>query len=553
VEKPWLKFYEPGVPEEIDIPELPLQSLLEEAARDFPDNVAFIFLGQEMTYREVNEQADRLATALANLGIKKGDVVALLLGNMPQFVIAFFGALKAGAILTLVNPLYKPREIRFQLQDAGAKAIILIDILHDNYAQIRDETGVQHTIVTTMADAFPWLRTSFQLPDLPGYHLWSDLISGTSPKPPKVEIDSKETPAVLQYTGGTTGTPKGAILTHYNLLANTYQCSAWIPFAKRGSGDATLAVLPFFHVFGLTVAMLNTIRLAGKVVLHPRPDFDQILRDIPKYNIKYFPGVPTIYASLISRPDLDQYDLSSVTACLSGAAPLPMAVAKKFEEIAGANLVEGYGLTEASPVTHCNPIQEKPPFDKKREGSIGVPMPNTLAKIVDLETGTRELPPGEVGELVVKGPQVMKGYWNKPEETRLQLRDGWLYTGDIAKMDEDGYFYIIDRKKQMIDRAGFKIYPREVEEVLFMHPAVADAAVVGVPDPKRGETVKAFVVLKERAKATEEEIKEFCRDKLAYYKVPEYIEFRSELPKSAVGKTLRRVLQEEERRKREKS
>ncbi|MFX1576697.1 MAG: long-chain fatty acid--CoA ligase [Promethearchaeota archaeon] len=547
MEKPWLKYYEPNIPENLDIPEIPLFQLLEDSAKDFPDNTLGIFLGQEKTYKQVQEEVDRLANALNKLGIKQGDVVALMLGNMPQFITAFFGTLKAGAILTLINPLYQAPEIQFQLNDSGAKALIIIDIMHDNYAKIRDNTKVKHTVVTTMADAFPGMQVSFTPPEgVKGYHMWGEILDAAEPKAPKVSIKPKETPAVLLYTGGTTGVPKGAILTHYNLVANAYQCRSWIPFAERGAGDTTLAVLPFFHSFGLTVCMLNTIVLADRLVLHPRPDLDQVLRDIPRYNVAFFPGVPTLYASLLQRDDLDQYDLKSMTACLSGAAPLPMAVAKAFEEIAGANLVEGYGLTEASPVTHSNPIQENPPFDKKREGSVGIPMPSTLAKIIDLDSG-EDLPPGQVGELVIKGPQIMKGYWNKPEETAQQLtEDGWLRTGDIAKMDEDGYFYIVDRAKQMIDRAGFKVWPRDVEEVLFEHPKIVEAAVFGIPDEQRGETVMAVVVLKEGEEATAEEIIEYTKDKLAYYKRPQFVEFRDELPKSMVGKVLRRVLQEEQ-------
>ncbi|MFX0168411.1 MAG: long-chain fatty acid--CoA ligase [Candidatus Hodarchaeota archaeon] len=547
MDKPWLKFYEPGVPENVEIPEIPLFSLLENAAKDFPDNTACIFLGQEKTYKQINEEADKLANALHKLGVKQGDVVGIMLGNMPQFLTAFFGALKAGVILTLINPLYQAPEIEFQLNDSGAKANILIDIMHDNYARIRDKTKVEHSIVTTMADAFPGMQVSFTPPEgVKGYHLWSDLLEAAEPKPPKVTINPKDTPAVLLYTGGTTGVPKGAILTHHNLVANAYQCNSWIPFAKRGAGDTTLAVLPFFHSFGLTVCLLNTITLADRLVLHPRPDLDQVLRDIPRYNVQFLPGVPTLYASLLQREDLDQYDLKSMSACLSGAAPLPMAVAKAFEKIAGANLVEGYGLTEASPVTHANPIQQDLPFDKKREGSVGIPMPSTLAKIIDLDTG-EDLPPGQIGELVIRGPQVMKGYWNQPEETKKQLtEDGWLKTGDIAKMDEDGYFYIVDRAKQMIDRAGFKVWPRDVEEVLFEHPKIAEAAVFGIPDEQRGETVMAVVVLKQGEEATAEEIIEYTKDKLAYYKRPQFVEFRDDLPKSMVGKVLRRVLQEEQ-------
>jgi long-chain acyl-CoA synthetase len=546
MEKPWLKFYEPGVPATVNIPKVPLQTLLEDSAREFPNVPACVFIGNQRTYKEVNDAADRLATALINMGVKQGDVVGILLGNMPQFLIAFFGILKAGGIVTLINPLYQPPEIQFQLKDSGAKALIIVDIMHDNYDKIRANTPVKYTIVTTMADAFPGMPATFQLPKVPGYYLWGPLLEKTPPKPPKFKIDPVDTPAVLLYTGGTTGVPKGAVLTHYNLVADASLCRSWIPFAKRGTGDSTLAVLPLFHSFGLTVCMLNSVLLGGCLVLHPRPDLDQILRDIPKYKVKFFPGVPTMYINLINKPDIDEYDLSSVTACLSGAAPLPMAVAKAFEKKCGANLVEGYGLTESSPVTHSNPIQEKPPFTKKREGSIGVPFPNTLAKIVDLDTGTKDLPPGEVGELVIQGPQVMKGYWNKPDETAKVLRNGWLYTGDIAKMDKDGYFYIVDRKKLMIDRAGFKIWPRDVEEVLFTHPAVADAAVIGVPDEKRGETVKAFVVLKEGKTAKPDDIITYCKDKLAYYKVPQFVEFRASIPKTMIGKTLHRALQEEE-------
>ena len=546
MEKPWLKFYEPDVPETIDIPEIPLYQLLEDTAKEFPDNILTAFMGIEKTYKQIQEESNRLANALNKLGIKQGDVVGIMLGNMPQFLTAFFGGLKSGAILTLINPLYQAPEIAFQLNDAEAKAIILVDIMHENYEKIRDQTKVKHTIVTTLADSFPGMQVSFTPPDVKGYHMWGELLEKSEPKPPKVSVKPKETPAVLLYTGGTTGVPKGAVLTHYNLVANAHQCRSWIPFAKRGDNAGTLAVLPFFHSFGLTVSMLNSVILAGKLVLHIRPNLDQILLDIPRHKVAFFPGVPTLYASLLQRDDLDKYDLSSVTACLSGAAPLPMAVAKAFEKIASANIVEGYGLTEASPVTHANPIQEKPPFDKKKEGSVGIPMPNTLAKIIDLDTG-EDLPPGQDGELVIKGPQIMQGYWNKPEETAKQLmEDGWLRTGDIAKMDEDGYFYIVDRAKQMIDRAGFKVWPRDVEEVLFEHPKIAEAAVFGIPDEQRGETVMAVVVLKEGEEATSEEIIEYTKDKLAYYKRPQFVEFRDDLPKSMVGKVLRRVLQEEQ-------
>jgi len=551
--RPWVKMYEPGVPADVDIPDTPLHHFLEEAASKYPDNIATIFVGAKKTYREINELADRMATALANLGVKKGDVVALLLPNSPQFVIAFYGALKAGATLTLINPLYKSREIEFQLKDSGAKVLIALDLLYKLAEPVIPNTSVQHTIVTWVGEYLPGFKATLgkllgkiktYTPTYgPNVHRWKDLLAKTPPNPPKYTFDASKDIAVLAYTGGTTGIPKGAMLTHRNLVSNAEQMVAWLPTLKPG-GECFLCALPFFHSFGLTTNLILATRIASPMVLLPRPDINEILKDINKYRATLFMGVPTLFLAVANHPDVGKYDLTSVRYCISGAAPLPMAVAKAFEKVTGANLVEGYGLTEASPVTHCNPLQEKPPFDKKIEGSIGVPMPSTMAKIVDMETG-KDLPVGEVGMLVIKGPQVMRGYWNKPEETKKQLRDGWLWTGDIAKMDEKGYFYIVDRAKDMIDRAGFKIYPREVEEVLYTHPAVKEAAVIGVPDPKRGETVKAFIVLKEGMTATEEEIKQFCKDKMAHFKVPEYVEFRDELPKSTVGKILRRKLREE--------
>ena len=554
--RPWLTFYEREVPIHIDYPVIPLTRFYQDAVCDYPNNTSMIFYGRKITYREGWDYIRALATALHKMGIKKGDRVSIYLPNSPQFVISFYAVLKLGGIVVQTNPMYVPRELEHILNDSGAETIITLDLLYDRVMAVKDKTRIKRIIVTSIRDFLPpHLKLLYPLkfigkkkPQIKygnGVYRFTDLLQ-TKPEKIYVDIDPKEDVALFQYTGGTTGISKAAMLTHYNLVANTMQAVHWLTDRQEG-GEVLLAVLPFFHVYGMTVGMNFAIYLASTLVLVPRFDVKEIVKLIQKYKVTLFPGAPTIYIAVINFKDVKKYDLSSIKACISGSAPLPVKVKEDFEKLTGAKLVEGYGLSEASPVTHCNPI-----YGLNKPGSIGIPFPDTDAKIVDIETGEKELAVGEAGELIVKGPQVMKGYWNMPEETARVLRNGWLYTGDIARMDKDGYFYIVDRKKEMIIASGYNIYPREIEEVLYRHPKIKEAAVVGIPSGYRGETVKAFVVLKEGETATEEEIKEYCRENLARYKVPEFIEFRKELPKSAVGKVLKRVLLEEELKKKPK-
>ena len=564
LERPWYQFYDEGVPRTIDVPPIPLYTFVEDAARDFPDHVGvkmvlkYLPLGlsihASLTYRELLAAVHTFAAALHQMGVRPGDRVAIMLPNTPQYVIAFMGTLRAGAIAVNTNPTYTPRELAHQMKDSGAETIVMLSPLYERLQAVRDEVPIKRVIITDIPE---YVKGPFKgltertlrkeglmthVPEGEGVYHWQTVMNmgGT---PPDIHPDPNEV-ALFQYTGGTTGVPKAAMLTHRNLVANTMQVAAWIPRFDRGK-VIMMGALPFFHVYGMTVSLLLGLYNGGKVVMVPNPrPIDIVMEAIHHERCNLFPGVPTMYIAIINHPRVHKYDLKSVEACISGAAPLPVEVQQRFEAITGGRLVEGYGLTEASPVTHSNPI-----YGKRKMGSIGLPFPSTDAKIVDMNTG-ETLPPGKVGELCVKGPQVMKGYWNRPEETKLVLdEEGWLHTGDIARMDEEGYFYIVDRKKDIIIASGYNIIPREVEEVLYMHPKVLEAVVAGVPDPYRGETVKAYIVLKPGEQATEEEIIAFCREHLAPYKVPKLVEFRSELPKSQVGKFLRRVLVEEEKRK----
>ncbi len=552
-ERPWLKHYEPEVPTHLEYPEVALHDLLAASARHFPNRDATIFFGARLTYRSLHEQALRFANALRRLGVQKGDRVALMLPNCPQMVIAYYGALAAGAVVVATNPMYLERELQHQLSDAGAETIVLLTKFYPTLANVIDATPVRNVIVTNIKDYFPTpLRLLFTLAKekkeghrvaiegRPGVRRFLDLLHESPPTPPVVPVAAGDL-ALLQYTGGTTGVAKGAMLTHYNLVANTVQTRYWMSDLKDGA-ETFLGVMPFFHVYGMTVAMNLAVMIAGTLILQPRFEVHEVLKAIHRLRPTIFPGVPTMYVAINNCPEVKRYDLRSIRACISGAAPLPVEVQARFEQLTGARLVEGYGLTEAAPVTHCNPI-----YGRRKAGSIGLPFPDVDAAIADLETGRVGLLPGEAGELVLRGPQVMAGYWGNPAETAQTLRNGWLYTGDIAKRDEDGYFYITDRKKDIIIAGGFNIYPREVEEVLYEHPKVKEAVVVGVPDAYRGETVKAFVVLKAGESATAEEIIGFCRERLAHFKTPKVVEFREALPKSLVGKILRRALREEER------
>lgn len=546
----WHRHYDLGVPTEIARPTMTLPQALAQTAQEFPQRLALRFLGMKLTYSQLLEQISRLAAGLGQLGLRPGERLGLLLPNCPQVVLSYYAALHLGAVVVMLNPLASPRELAQQLTDAGVRKLIALDHLTPKIQSLRAAVGLEHLIVTGLADylpfplnwLYPWkarrqgLATGVR-PDQ-GHLSFTQLLKTSTPSTAGPPSDP-EAIAVLQYTGGTTGIPKAAMLTHCNLMANIAQINAWLPRLQRGQ-ERVLAVLPFFHVFGMTAAMNWPLCLGGTVIILPRFEVEQVLKTIQKYRPTVFPAVPTIFVALINHPRITRFNLSSIWGCISGSAPLPREVQERFESLTKGQILEGYGLTEAAPVTHLNPIQ-----GTRKTGSIGLPFPSTEARIVDSESGTRELPPGDVGELIIRGPQVMSGYWRNPTETALVLRDGWLYTGDLATMDAEGYFYIVDRKKDVIIAGGYKIYPREVEEVLYQHPQILDAVVIGVPDAYRGETVKVYVVPKPGASLTAEEIQEFCKTQLAAYKVPKIIEFRSELPKTLVGKVLRRALKEE--------
>lgn len=558
-EKPWLQLYPQHIPHELDYSNDLLQDLLIKTEKEFPDKIAIHFLGSEFTYRYLYEAAEKLAAYLQSIGIEKGERVAIMLPNTPQAVISFYGVLLAGGIVVQTNPLYTERELEYQMKDSGAKVIITLDILFPRVSKIKDRTDIKHIIVTAIKDFLPFPKNiiypfiqkkqygiAVKVQHEGNCHLFTSILKQTARTLEKFEQNAAEDIALLQYTGGTTGFPKGVMLTHRNLIANTTMCATWLYKYKRGE-ESVLGIIPFFHVYGVTTVLILSIMQAYKMVLLPKFDVKTTLKTIQKQRPSLFPGAPTIYIGLLNDLDLLKYDLSSIDACLSGSAPLPIEVQERFEETTGGKLVEGYGLTEASPITHVNFLWDHPTI----KGSIGVPLPDTDAVILSLEEG-EILPQGELGEIAVKGPQIMKGYWGRPDETEQTFKDGWLLTGDLGYMDEQGYFYMVDRKKDMIIAGGFNVYPREVEEVLYEHPAVKEVVVAGIPDTYRGETVKAYVVLKEGYTVTIEELNAFTRKSLAAYKVPRKYEFREELPKTAVGKILRRALLDEENNKKDK-
>jgi len=555
--RPWLKNYPESIPHKIDYPQLALQDFLKNAVNKCPDNVAIHFMGTDLTYRFVYDAAKKFAGYLQSIGIEKGDKVAIMLPNLPQGVIAFFGILMAGGVVVQTNPLYTERELEFQMNDSEAKAIIALEILHPRIMKIIGNTKLKHVIATAIKDFLPFPKNliypfmqkkqygfSVKLKHEGNIHLFTEILKH-APKPLKeYSYNVEEDVALLQYTGGTTGFPKGVMLTHKNLVSNAMMCSIWLGDTTEGT-EKVLGVLPLFHVYGMTTVLVLTILKCNTMILLPKFDVKTTLETIHKQKPTLFPGAPTIYIGILNSPLLENYDISSIRACISGSAALPVEVINLFEsKVPNGRMVEGYGLTESSPVTHCNVIWGK----EYVKGSIGVPWPDTDARIRSLETD-EDLPVGEIGELCVNGPQVMKGYWKRPEETAEVLKDGWLYTGDIGYMDEDGYFYIVDRKKDMIIAGGFNIYPREIEEVLYEHPAIQEVVAAGVPDAYRGETVKVYIIVREGMNVTEAELNEFCRKHLAAYKVPRLYEFRTELPKTIVGKVLRRQLVEEERQK----
>jgi long-chain acyl-CoA synthetase len=549
-EKPWLKHYDDGVPAHIDYPEVPLFYFLEESARKYPDKPCTIFKGASISYREMNQLTDRLAAGLADIGVKKGDRVGIFMPNTPQFVQAYFAVLKLGAVVVATNPLYTPREIEHQVNDAGVEIMLVMSNFYNLIKKTQPQTKIRKIIVTNIKEALsPVLsflfgltqekKSGFRVQLAEGDVWMKDLIAAHKAEDrPKVEVSSEDT-ALFQYSGGTTGISKGAVAMHRNLVANSLQMRYWITSAKDGQ-ETVLMAIPLFHVYGMVAGMNFGMATGASLVMIPNPrDMKDVLTSIQKYKPTIFPGVPTLYNAINNHPDVlaGKYNLSSIKACISGSAPLMRETKEKFETLTGGKLFEGYGLSEAPTATHCNPM-----FGENRTGSIGLPLPDVDVRIVSLDDGVTNLSPGEIGELVINGPQVMKGYHNMPTETINTLRDGWLFTGDIARMDEDGYFYIVDRKKELIKPGGYQVWPREVEEVIMENPKVLEVGVAGVPDPYRGETVKAWVVLKPGETASDEDIKTWCKERLAKYKVPTLVEFRSELPKTTVGKILRREL-----------
>lgn len=537
-EKPWLQSYPSYIRYTLDYPKKTLGQMFDETVVKMPETIAIIFEGQEITYKHFGDQVNRLATALADMGIVKGERVGLMGPNCPEWETAFFALLKLGAIVVQTNPMYVEREIAYQMNDSGATTLIVFEPLYPRVKNILHETSLQRVI------GFNFLAP---VKSATGLYSFDELIAKYEPNHPEVMIDPDEDIAVLQYTGGTTGVSKGVMLTHQNLVCNTIQSISWSLDLQYGK-ERILTILPVFHVYGMTNCVNYAVACAATQILLPRFELDKFMEVINKYKPTLFPGAPTLYMAINSHPRISEYkdSLAAIKVCNSGSAPLPLEVAQMFAEVTQGegNLVEGYGLSEASPVTHSNPL-DRP----TRAGSMGIPFPDTDSIIVDLETGDRELPVGEIGELCIRGPQVMKGYWEKPEETAETMRNGWLHTGDIARMDEDGYFYIIDRKKDIIIAGGYNVYPRDIEEVLYEHPKVKEVVVAGVPDMYRGETTKAYIVLKPNMEAIEEEFISFCRTKMAAYKVPRLVEFRNELPRTIVGKVLRRQLVEEEKAK----
>jgi long-chain acyl-CoA synthetase len=562
--RPWFANWPADVPRSLEpYPEISVYAMFEETVTRFPDRPATAFFGKRLTYRQLASLVREAAAMLAGLGVRKGDRVGLLLPNCPQYIISFFACQRIGAIPVGCNPLYTQRELAHQIEDAGIQVMIALDQVYENLGHVREAAGIREVVITKLTDAMkfplnvlaplkfkrearhegkPW-------PPVPAdanVRSWARLMKAGGVAPPVATVDPRRDPAAFIYTGGTTGLSKGAMLSHRNLVCNAYQARALFSDVVDGQ-DTIMCVLPFFHSFG-TVAMDLAVRAGLKIAMLPRFDLKMTLKELAREKATLFPGVPRIYIALNESPETAKFDLKSLTACISGAAPLPLAVSQRFAEVTGgAQVVEGFGLTECAPVTHANPFK-----GRRKEGSIGLPVPDTDVKIMSLEDPDREVGPGERGELLIKGPQVMLGYWNRPEATAEMIRNGWLHTGDIALLDEEGYAFIVDRMKDMILVSGFNVYPTEVEDVLFHHPKISKVCVVGLPDDTTGERVKAYIVLKAGEEATAEELEAWCRDPaqgLTGYRVPKTWEFRDQLPETLIGKVLRRVLVEEERQK----
>ena len=556
LETPWLKHYDKGIPASLTYEKKALYASLDESAAKHPRRIAFIFKNNHLSYAKLLEAAEIMAANLRRHGLQPGERVSIMLPNLPQTVIAFWAVLKAGGVVVMTNPLYMESELIHQLKDSGSKFLITLDKLWPRLEELQNKVPVQKYFITTLDESlkFP-LNLLLRLKSFRDKHKavvpfdnsrvlsWKILLEGKERLSHPVK-DPENDLALLQYTGGTTGEAKGVMLSHFNLTANVQQISAVLNPPPSVEKDTFIAVLPYFHVYGLNTALFLPVHLASTTILFPRFDPLELLQGIAKYKPTIFPGAPSIYISILQQRDLAKYDMHSIDYCISGSAPMPLEYLKQVYELSGARIAEGFGLTEASPVTHLTPLQ-----GTNKHGSIGLPLPDTLARIVDMEVGSIPVPVGKAGELIIKGPQVMSGYWNHPDDTASSLRNGWLYTGDIAYMDEDGYFYIVDRKKDMVLIGGYNVYPREIDEVLHQHPKVLDAVSVGIPHPTRGEAIKAYIVVKPGETLEKHEILKFCRQQLANYKVPREVEFRDRLPKTMVGKTLRRALRAEEEAK----
>jgi long-chain acyl-CoA synthetase len=568
--RPWFASYPENVPKTLErYPEKSVFSILEESASRFGNRPAIAWFGRHISYRELLQEVEKFSALLAKIGVKPGDRVGLILPNCPQYVIAYYATVRLGAVIVGNNPLYTHRELAHQLNDAGCDVVVVLDQLYANLEAIKGEMDIRQVIVTGLEDYMPFPKNLLAprlvfrkqakkegrpwppVPKGASVVKWKSIDQAKGAIPPPADVNAKEDPAGFIYTGGTTGLSKGAMLSHSNIVSNTMQGAAWFPDLVDGQ-ESMMCVLPFFHSYGMTVCMNIGLYKAAKLVLLPRFELEMTLKEIQKEKPTLFPGVPRLYIAINESKEAQSFDLKSIRACLSGAAPLPLAVAEKFEQLTGSRVVEGYGLTETSPITHANPI-----YGRREPGSIGLPIPDTDCKLVDIDDPTKPAARGEAGELCMSGPQIMLGYWNKKEETEEMIRTDengvrWLHTGDIAKMDDEGYFFIVDRKKDMIIVSGFNVYPTDIEEVLYRHEKIEKVAVVGVPDEATGEAVKAFIVLRKGQEATAEEIVAWARDPktgLTGYRVPKKIEFRDALPETMVGKVLRRKLIDEEREK----
>ena len=560
MERPWISQYDSGVSPTFTYPAWTVPDFLRQSSARFSNSPALLFYGARISYAELDDLTTQFAVALLRLGVAKGDRVALMLPNIPQAVIAYYGVLKAGAVAVPTNPLYVEREIQTQMTDAGAETMVVLDLLYPRVRAVQQAAALpKRIIVTSVRDFLPLFKKLLYPIKARWAGRWAPINATPNARPPVYDFREllRAAPmrdgrrfgdlpsmqpddlAQLQYTGGTTGIPKGVMLTHRNVVANTLQGRHWYPDFQEGR-EIFLGAIPFFHCYGQSTCQNLAMATGCPIVLLPRFHADEVVKAIHTHRVTMLSGVPMMYTMVGEFPDAGRYDLRSLRVCLSGASPLPPDVQERFERLTGARIAEGYGLSEAGPATHCNPLQGEHP-----RSSMGLPFPDTDARIVDMETGLHDVRVGEVGELIVRGPQVMRGYWNREEETRLVLRDGWLYTGDLARRDERGFFFFVDRKKDIIKSRGETVYPREVEEILRQHPGVKEAVVVGLPDHRYGETLHAYVVPRDGLAITEKELIEHCGKDLARYKVPATIQFRAELPRTLIGKVLRRALREE--------